>query len=168
MIQFRTMRIRALLLSVLVEKGRRRQWHPPPVLLPGKSHGWRKLEGYSLWGHSDKAEWLSLHHPVFNFLKMEHYAIEIKIIPSEKGWFYLFRVTTLKCDYLQVGSVISESFSSSTSYKNDSICPPVGTCFPQLNNTFWEVRLSHYYFIPVSLSVKWRSVYLLSSSHGFL
>ena len=26
---------------------RRRQWHPTPVLLPGKSHGWRSLEGCS-------------------------------------------------------------------------------------------------------------------------
>ena len=24
---------------------RRRQWHPTPVLLPGKSHGWRSLVG---------------------------------------------------------------------------------------------------------------------------
>ena len=29
----------------------RRQWHPTPVLLPGKSHGWRSLEGCSPWGH---------------------------------------------------------------------------------------------------------------------
>ena len=29
---------------------RRRQWHPTPVLLPGKSHGWRSLVGCSLWG----------------------------------------------------------------------------------------------------------------------
>ena len=28
----------------------RRQWHPTPVLLPGKSHGWRSLMGYSPWG----------------------------------------------------------------------------------------------------------------------
>ena len=28
----------------------RRQWHPTPVLLPGKSHGQRSLEGYSPWG----------------------------------------------------------------------------------------------------------------------
>ena len=26
---------------------RRRQWHPTPVLLPGKSHGWRSLVGCS-------------------------------------------------------------------------------------------------------------------------
>ena len=29
---------------------RRRQWHPTPVLLPRKSHGWRSLEGCSPWG----------------------------------------------------------------------------------------------------------------------
>ena len=28
----------------------RRQWHPTPVLLPGKSHGWRSLIGCSPWG----------------------------------------------------------------------------------------------------------------------
>ena len=27
-----------------------RQWHPTPVLLPGKSHGWRSLVGCSPWG----------------------------------------------------------------------------------------------------------------------
>ena len=30
-----------------------RQWHPTPVLLPGKSHGRRSLVGYSLWGRSE-------------------------------------------------------------------------------------------------------------------
>ena len=29
---------------------RRRQWHPTPVLLPGKSHEWRSLESCSPWG----------------------------------------------------------------------------------------------------------------------
>ena len=29
----------------------RRQWHPTPVLLPGKSHGRRSLDGCSPWGH---------------------------------------------------------------------------------------------------------------------
>ena len=28
----------------------RRQWHPTPVLLPGKSHSWRSLVGCSPWG----------------------------------------------------------------------------------------------------------------------
>ena len=28
----------------------RRQWHPIPVLLPGKPHGWGSLVGCSPWG----------------------------------------------------------------------------------------------------------------------
>ena len=42
---------------------RRRQWHPTPVLLPGKSHGWRSLEGCSPWGRwgSDMTERLHFH-----------------------------------------------------------------------------------------------------------
>ena len=42
---------------------RRRQWHPTPVLWPGKSHGQRSLEGCSPWGHwgSDMTEWLRFH-----------------------------------------------------------------------------------------------------------
>ena len=32
------------------EAPQRRQWHPTPVLLPGKFHGWRSLEGCSSWG----------------------------------------------------------------------------------------------------------------------
>ena len=41
---------------------RRRQWHPTPVLLPGKSHGW-SLVGYSPWGlkELDTTEWLHFH-----------------------------------------------------------------------------------------------------------
>ena len=30
----------------------RRQWHPTPVLLPGKSHGKRSLVGCSPWGQT--------------------------------------------------------------------------------------------------------------------
>ena len=37
------------------------QWHPTPVLLPGKSHGWRSLVGCSPWGlkESDTTEWVT-------------------------------------------------------------------------------------------------------------
>jgi len=43
--------------------GRRRQWHPTPVLLPGKSHGQRSLVGCSPWGREelDTTEWLPFH-----------------------------------------------------------------------------------------------------------
>ena len=35
----------------------RRQWHPTPVLLPGKSHGWRNLVGGSPWGRRVRHNW---------------------------------------------------------------------------------------------------------------
>ena len=39
-------------------KRSRRAWHPTPVFLPGESHGWRSLAGYSPWGckESDMTE----------------------------------------------------------------------------------------------------------------
>ena len=42
---------------------RRRQWHPTPVLLPGKSHGRRSLVGCGPWGReeSDTTERLHFH-----------------------------------------------------------------------------------------------------------
>ena len=48
----------------------KRQWHPTPVLLPGKSHGRRSLVGWSPWGleESDMTS-LSLFH--FHALEKE-------------------------------------------------------------------------------------------------
>ena len=47
----------------LARVDRRRQWHPTPVLLPGKSHGRRSLVGCNPWGFEelDTTEWLHFH-----------------------------------------------------------------------------------------------------------
>ena len=42
---------------------RRRQWHPTPVLLPGKSHGRRSLAGCSPWGREESDTTEQLHFP---------------------------------------------------------------------------------------------------------
>ena len=39
----------------------RRKWHPTPVLLPGKSHGWRSLVGCSPWGRKESDTTEQLH-----------------------------------------------------------------------------------------------------------
>ena len=39
----------------------RRRWHPTPVLLPGKSHGWRSPVGCSPWGRSESDTTERLH-----------------------------------------------------------------------------------------------------------
>ena len=41
----------------------RRQWHPTPVLLPGKSHGRRSLVGCSPWGRKESDTTERLHFP---------------------------------------------------------------------------------------------------------
>ena len=52
-----------LKLLCLTVYSRRRRWHPTPVLLPAKSHGWRSLVGCSPWGRteSDTTEQLHFH-----------------------------------------------------------------------------------------------------------
>ena len=49
--------------NLTVHLKQRRQWHPTPVLLPGKSHGWRSLVGCCPWGReeSDRSERLHFH-----------------------------------------------------------------------------------------------------------
>ena len=49
--------------TVVGQKTQRRQWHPTPVVLPGKSHEWRSLVGCSPWGRKelDTTEWLPFH-----------------------------------------------------------------------------------------------------------
>ena len=40
-------------INIILYNMRRRKWHPTPVLLPGKFHGWKSLVGYSPWGHKE-------------------------------------------------------------------------------------------------------------------
>ena len=49
---------------------RRRQWQPTPVLLPGKSHGWRSLVGCSPWVAKSRI-WLSNFTFTFHFHALE-------------------------------------------------------------------------------------------------
>ena len=53
----------SVFISITLGGGQRRQWHPTPVLLPGKSHGWRSLVGCSPWGcyELDTTERLHFH-----------------------------------------------------------------------------------------------------------
>ena len=48
----------------------RRQWHPTPVLLPGKSHGRRRLVGCSPWVATSRT-WLSDFTFTFHFHALE-------------------------------------------------------------------------------------------------
>ena len=66
---------------------RRRQWHPTPVLLPGKSHGQRSLVGCSPLGRegSDMTERLSdftFHFPALEKEMATHSSVLAWRIPG--------------------------------------------------------------------------------------
>ena len=71
----------------LTELIRRRQWHPTPVLLPGKSHGWRSLVGCSPWG-CESQTWLSDFTFTFHFHALERkWQPTSAFLPGEsQGW----------------------------------------------------------------------------------
>ena len=79
---------------------RRRRWHPTPVLLPGKSHGWRSLVVYSPWGReeSDTTERFDFHFSLScieegNGNPLQHSCLEN---PRDRGawWAAVHGVTT--------------------------------------------------------------------------
>ena len=50
-------------IELISHAGRRRQWHPTPVLLPGKSHRQTSLVGCSPWGREESDTTERLHFP---------------------------------------------------------------------------------------------------------
>ena len=62
----------------------RRQWHPTPVLLPGKSHGRGSLVGCRLWGctESDTTECLHFHFYALEKEMATHSSVLARIIPG--------------------------------------------------------------------------------------
>ena len=86
----------------------RRQWHPTPVLLPGKYHGWRSLVGCSPWGRwgLDTTEQLHFHFD-FHALEKEmatHSSVFAWRIPAVYGvaqsWTRLKWLSSLADDML--------------------------------------------------------------------
>ena len=61
----------ATLLSLFTFIHWRRQWHPTPVLLPGKSHGQRSLVGYIVHGVARSRTRLSNFTSTFHFHALE-------------------------------------------------------------------------------------------------
>ena len=73
----------------------RRKWQSTPVLLPGKSHGWRSLVGYSPCGRkeSDTTEQLHFHcffFPLWVFIA--HLHSDVQPIIMNTGLEYTLRL----------------------------------------------------------------------------
>ena len=66
----------------------RRQWHPTPVLLPGKSHGQRRLVGCSPWGRaeSDMSEQLHFQFSLFMHWRRKWQPTPVFLPGESRGW----------------------------------------------------------------------------------
>ena len=71
---------------------RKRQWHPTPVLLPGKSHGQRSLVSYSPWGHKESGMTERL---CFHFL----FEVCHSFSPKEQASFDSMATVTINSDF---------------------------------------------------------------------
>ena len=69
-------------------KPRTAQWHPTPVLLPGKSHGRRSLVGCSPWGREESDTTEQLHFSLFTFTHWRRkWQLTPIFLPREsQGW----------------------------------------------------------------------------------
>ena len=68
--------------------GQRRQWQPTPVLLPGKSHGWRSLVGCSPWSRkeSDTTEWLHFHFSLSHIGEGNGNPLQCSCLENPRDW----------------------------------------------------------------------------------
>ena len=75
-------------ISTVAGRQRRRQWHPTPVLLPGKSHGWRGLVGCSPWGReeSDTTERLHFHFSLSWIGKGNGNPLQCSCLENPRDW----------------------------------------------------------------------------------
>ena len=94
---------------------RKRQWHPTPVLLPGKSHGWRSLVGCSPWGleESDMTEWLHFHFSLSCFGEGNGSPLQCSCLenPRDRGawWAAVYGVTQSRTRLKQFSSSSSST-----------------------------------------------------------
>ena len=105
----------------------RRRWHPTPVLLPGKSHGWRSLVGCSPWGHkeSDTTERLHFHFSLSCIEEGNGNPLQFSYLESPRDggawWTAIYGVaqsrTRLKQLSSSSSSILSTTLSCSHPYK---------------------------------------------------
>ena len=111
---------------------RRRQWHPTPVLLPGKSHGRRSLVGCSPWGREelDMTEWLHFYFSLSCIGEGNGNPLQCSCLenPRDGGawWAAVCGVAQSRTRLKQLGSSSSWCFSKVGSWW----CPLGGSSHP--------------------------------------
>ena len=97
---------------------RRRQWHPAPVLLPGKSHGRRSLVECSPWGRreSDSTEQLHFHFSLSCFGEGNGNPLQCSCLENLRGggawWAAIYEVSQSRTQLKRLSSSSSRASKS--------------------------------------------------------
>ena len=142
---------------------RRWQWHPTPVLLPGKSHGQRSLVGCSPWGRwgSDMTEQLHFHFSLSCIGEGNGNPLQCSCLENPRNggawWAAIYGVTQSRTRLKQFSSS-----SSSMWHFSSQQCGPVSEqCLSQWNGVHHQkvfqnsssLRLHFWYMPGVCMSV---------------
>ena len=119
----------------------RRQRHPSPVLLPGKSHGRRSLVGYSPWGHkeSDTTEQLPFHFSLSCIGEGNDNSLQCSCLenPRDGGawWAAIYGVTQSRTQLKWLSSSSSSIAEKKMNFRIETLIRPV--C-PQRYGKMWS------------------------------
>ena len=83
----------------------RRKWQPTLVSLPGKSHGWRSVVGYSPWGHKESDTTEQLHFKMVISITKTRSRRHILHHPINLKW-QIYREQMNTCLGLRLGTKI--------------------------------------------------------------
>ena len=103
----------------------REQWHPTPVLLPGKSHGQRSLVGCGPWGReeSDTTERLPFHFSLSCIGKGNGHPLQCSCLENPRdGWACWAAIYGVTESQTRLKRLSSSSSSSSSRTNNFTIC----------------------------------------------
>ena len=111
----------------------RKQWHPTPVPLPRKSHGWRSLVGCSPWAleESDMTEWLLLLFPLSWIGEGNGNPLQCSCLenPRDRGawWAAIYGVTQSWTLLKRLSSLVCKVTCSILSYLINNLEPRIET-----------------------------------------
>ena len=127
----------------------RRQWHPTPVLLPGKSHGRRSLVAYSPWGRweLDMTEWLHFHFSLSCTGEGNGNPLQCSCLenPRDRGAWWAAVYGVAESDTTEATAAAANDVLSVEHLVGDRL--ETRTLHPNL--------YIFYYFIPLYLCEKW-------------
>ena len=123
----------------------RKQWHPTPVLLPGKSHGQRSLVGCSPWGRKelDTTEWLHFPFSLSCIGEGNGNPLQCSCLenPRDRGawWAAVYGVAQSRTRLKQLSS--SSRSSSSSRAQKQPRCPSTDEWIKKL----WYIYTEKYF-----------------------